>query len=239
MAAQFLPLVVNGQPNDTTCGPTCLQAVYHYYGLEIELEQLIAEVPTLDDGGTLAVLLGCHALEQGFSATVYTYNMRIFDPSWFFPQVISNLKDKLVKQVRIHRGAKRQFAASAYLRFLEAGGDIRMEDLSPELLSRHLSQNTPILTGLSSTWLYQAMREDPVTCEEDDERGAPAGHFVVVHGYDKATATVFISDPMEPNERTQCSYALPVMRFANAVLLGILTYDANLLIIHPATPHAH
>ena len=32
---------------------------------------------------TLAVLLGCHALRRGYEATIYTFNLQVFDPTWF------------------------------------------------------------------------------------------------------------------------------------------------------------
>ena len=52
-----LRLEVLPQPDNVTCGPTCLQAVYRYYGDVISLEQVIEEVTALPHGGTLAVLL--------------------------------------------------------------------------------------------------------------------------------------------------------------------------------------
>ena len=71
------------QPDDTTCGPTCLDAIYRYFGDPLPLEQVIAEVPHLKEGGTLAVWLACHALHRGYSAKIFTYNLQMFDPTWF------------------------------------------------------------------------------------------------------------------------------------------------------------
>lgn len=41
------------------------------------------ETPELEDGGTLAVLLGTQAIRRGYHAKIFTYNLRVFDPSWF------------------------------------------------------------------------------------------------------------------------------------------------------------
>src|SRR3990170_1990178 len=71
------------QPDDTTCGPTCLHAVYRYYGDDIALEDVIADVEPLESGGTLAVLLGCSALRRGYGAMIHTCNLEVFDPTWF------------------------------------------------------------------------------------------------------------------------------------------------------------
>src|SRR5690606_33790014 len=78
-----LKLEVLPQPNDTTCGPTCLHAVYRYFGEDIDLGHVIDEVPPLPGGGTLAVWLANHALQRGYDATIFTYNLQLFDPSWF------------------------------------------------------------------------------------------------------------------------------------------------------------
>ena len=58
------------QPNDTTYGPTCLQAVYQYYSDSGSVEQLAKEVETVKSGGTLAVLLARHALQRGYKAKI-------------------------------------------------------------------------------------------------------------------------------------------------------------------------
>jgi hypothetical protein len=49
---------IQRQPDDSSCGPTCLHAVYRYYGLQKPLSQLMSEVQMLREGGTLAVFLG-------------------------------------------------------------------------------------------------------------------------------------------------------------------------------------
>jgi hypothetical protein len=33
------------QPDGSTCGPTCLQAPYRFYGEELELERIVQEIP--------------------------------------------------------------------------------------------------------------------------------------------------------------------------------------------------
>src|SRR5436190_5878524 len=78
-----LPFVTLPQPNETTCGPTCAHAIYRYWGANDPLEDVIARTRTLEHGGTLAVFLACDALREGYCATIYTYNVTVFDPTWF------------------------------------------------------------------------------------------------------------------------------------------------------------
>ena len=85
------------QPDEVTCGPTSLQALYRYYKDDVPLKSVIKEVKHLKNGGTLAVMLGNHALKRGYKAQIYTYNLNIFDPSWFkHPQkkIIGFLKEQ-------------------------------------------------------------------------------------------------------------------------------------------------
>lgn len=222
---------ITRQPNLETCGPTCLHAVYSFYEDPIPLDQVIREVQSLEEGGTLAVLLASHALQRGYRAEMFTYNLRIFDPTWF-GLARSELERRLQERIQVREGKKLRLASEAYLRFLESGGTLRMEDLSPSLLRGYLDQGCPILTGLSSTYLYQAPRE--VGIHDDDIRGDPQGHFVVLAGHDRDTDRVLVADPLGGTPWVQSShYAVGLDRLINAILLGVLTYDANLLILRP------
>jgi hypothetical protein len=117
---------------------------------------------------------------------------------------------------------------------VEQGGEVLFENLTGALIRRHLLRREPILTGLSATFLYRAARVMPDTDEDDDVRGEPLGHFVVLHGYSKREKTVLVADPYEANPMALGrSYPVPMNRLINAILLGVLTYDANLLIIRP------
>ena len=125
-----------------------------------------------------------------------------------------------------------QVSSKAYNDFLLKGGRIRLEDLSPALLRRYLRRGIPILTGLSLTWLYRDPRETVHESKPDDIRGLPVGHFVVLCGYDPATRLVLIADPYEANPHADGHhYEVPLERVMCAILLGVVTYDANILII--------
>lgn len=243
---QILP-----QPDETTCGPTCLHAVYRFFGDDRPLEQVVAETPQLDDGGTLGVLLGVQALMRGYRVKIFTYNLRVFDPSWFsiparvdappyefhlgrekVPHV--NLVEKLRAQELAKDSSKLQTACRAYSNFIELGGQVRMHDLNKPLIRFYLEQSIPILTGLSSTYLYQCARERQRDMRPDDIRGTPTGHFVVLCGENRQQKLCRVADPFVPNPFTRDHYYdVRFDRLICAILLGVLTYDANLLIIEP------
>ena len=91
-----LPVEMLPQPDETTCGPTCLDAVYRYWSRQEPLPDVIARTGKLERGGTVAVFLACDALRQGFEATIYTFNLTVFDPSWFTGKV--DIAERLLLQ---------------------------------------------------------------------------------------------------------------------------------------------
>jgi hypothetical protein len=225
-----LELTVQAQADNTTCGPTCLEAVYRYFGYGVELRRLVSDVVALPGGGTLAVWLACDALRRGFAAEIYTYNLNLFDPTWFSADV--DIERKLVEQRRHKRDNKLGSATDGYLEFLKLGGTLEFRELNAKLIRRILRQELPILTGLSATYLYDCARE--INDEYDDVRGQPSGHFVVVRGYDRERREVSVADPLLNNPKFATQYYnVRIDRLIGAILLGIVTYDANLLVIYP------
>lgn len=226
------PIRILAQPDDSTCGPTALHAVYTSMGLKMPLEQVIEEVHFLEDGGTLAVFLGIHALKNGFNVRIHTYNLRVFDPSWDgLPP--DQLRKKLLAQTKFNDSKKLHATCLAYSRFIQEGGEVRFDDPSPALLQDYFDRDLPVLTGLSATYLYKSKREYSGSNGEsiyDDLRGKPMGHFVVLCGMERKQ--VMVADPYQDNPYSKdLYYHVPVGRLINAIMLGIVTYDANLLII--------
>ncbi|MGE4545363.1 MAG: hypothetical protein AB7D06_14740 [Pedobacter sp.] len=239
MKTMHLPFTILPQPDEITCGPTCLHAVYRYFDRERPLQQVIQEVPMLEGGGTLAVLLACHALQNGFRATIYSYKMQLFDPTWLLPGG-PDLRERLQAQMLFKDDPKLHAASRGYLRFLELGGQLRLEDLTLDLIRRYVKRGLPIITGLSATYLYRTPREYGPQCEFDDVRGEPSGHFVVLCGYNRDRRTIAVADPLLPNPvADKPIYEVPIERVVCAILLGVLTYDANLLIIQPRHERHH
>ncbi|HPB81665.1 MAG TPA: hypothetical protein PK200_06475 [Spirochaetota bacterium] len=221
------------QPDLTTCGPTCLHALYQYYDDDISLDRVIREVQHLEEGGTLAVFLGCHALRRGYRARIYTYNLQVFDPTWFRGKPVV-LGDKLRQQALLKKNRKISLATEGYLEFLSLGGEILFHDLTTGLIKEYLYREVPILTGLSATYLYNSMREYGPESDDDDVRGQPSGHFVVLCGYERRKKRILIADPYRPNPLSDSAlYHVGISRLLHSILLGIVTYDANLLVIQP------
>ena len=226
---QAFDLEIATQPDESSCGPTCLQAVYAFHGDDVPLEQVIGEVEKLEEGGTLSAFLGQHARRRGFRVSLRPYNLMVFDPTWSGLSQ-RELAAKLEAQAKIKREPKLQRAILAYRGFLEAGGRIVLQPLTRTLLRQFLRKGVPVIAGLSATYLFQSSRE--LGTEDDDVAGVPSGHFVVLCGYDPETRRVAVADPYGPDRHAKASrYWVDIDRLVGAILLGVLTYDANLLVL--------
>ncbi len=231
----MIKIPIAPQPDETTCGPTCLHSIYRYYQDPVDLDSVIREVLQLEEGGTFGSWLAVDALKRGYKARIYTYNLQVFDPSWFELDRVE-LRQRLEKQMAVKNDRKLHAATEAYLTFLDLGGEIRMEDLRSGILREYLKKGHPIIAGLSATFLYRSKREFGPNQDYDDIRGEPAGHFVVLYGYDRETKMVSVADPLKPNPLGKAQfYEISINRVVNAILLGIVTYDANLIIITPGS----
>ena len=224
------------QPDDVTCGPTSLHAVYQFYGEKLKLDKIIKEVKYLEEGGTLAVMLANHALARGYDAEIFVYNLHIFDPSWFKDKN-TNIKEKLQLQMKYKKSKKLKFASEAYIHYLELGGKISFHDLNVKFLRSFFEKGKPVLTGLNATYLYNCSREytdDNDHSVYDDVKGDLIGHFVVLCGYDEEKKHVIVADPYKENPVSHDNYySVRIGRLINSIMLGIASYDANLLIITP------
>ncbi len=233
----MIPIKIHTQPDDSTCGPTSLHAVYRYFKDTITLSDVIKEVPYLDEGGTLEVLLACHALKRGYKASIYTYNLHIFDPTWIG---LSNEEIilKLEQQLEFKKGSKFLRATMAYIEFLKLGGELKSRDLTKNLLIEYFERGIPLLTGLSATYLYRSAREfgnENGDSVYDDIRGYPMGHFVVLCGLGEDLKSIVVADPYQENPYFKDNYyEVKASHLINSIMLGMATFDANLLAIEPA-----
>lgn len=240
MTARRLPLDVRldvdmkAQPDETTCGPTCVDAVYKYYDDPVPLTRVVEEIHRLEHGGTIAPFLGIHALRRGYDVTLYTWDLNVFDPTWFALSPTA-IREKLLAQVRLKSNRRVVTASRAYADFVDLGGLVRFRDLTAPFLRGLIRRRLPVIAGLSSTYLHRAAREYGPNDVPDDLRGEPAGHFVVLSGYRRRDRLVRVSDPYPSNPARTPHYWVNINRLICGVLLGTLTFDANLLVISRRT----
>lgn len=221
------------QPDDVTCGPTSLHAVYSHLGYKIPLKKLISEIEFLEEGGTLGVFLGIDALKRGFKATIYSYNLKIFDPTWSKLKM-PELREKLVQLHKAKHAPKLKKAIDAYIRFIDLGGTVATADLRASMFESYFKRDIPVLCGLSATYLYRSPREYTNENDQsvfDDIHGEPMGHFVVLYGLDEKKQFM-VADPDGTNPMANGPYyKVDKFRLIHSILLGVMTYDGNILVI--------
>jgi hypothetical protein len=220
------------QPDNQTCGPTCLDMIYQHYGRPRPLEEVIGAVRRNQNGGTQAVYLGIAALRHGYRVIIYSYNLRIFDPTWS-RLAPGDLMAKLEARASLVDSARLRRTLHGYVELLGLGGRVKLRDLDRALLGGILRRGHPILAGLSATYLYGTPRE--VDDRYDDVGGDPAGHFVVISGYYPRSDRFLVRDPSRqiPFSRTG-RYTVGGDRLIASILLGDVTYDAVLVELWPA-----
>ena len=60
------------------------------------------------------------------------------------------------------------------------------------------------------------------------------GHFVVLAGFNSNRRTFLVADPYQPTPYGPSpAYWIGLERVMGSILLGIVTHDANLLVVHP------
>lgn len=234
----MINLSILSQPDDESCGPTSLHAVYKYYSLDISLETILSEVERSLSGGTLAPMLGNHAIANGFDAVIYINNLNVFDPTWFVRGKANPalLYKKLEEQMLYKLEPGIQQVSKAYLKYLSLGGQVYFKSIDIQALKHYFNQNTPIITGLNATYLYRCARERYTNGKAvfDDIQGTPCGHFVVLCGYSENHKQVVVADSHLENPLSHDNYyKVSSHRLINAIMLGVTSYDGNLLIIRP------
>ena len=82
--------------------------------------------------------------------------------------------------------------------------------------------------------MYHCIRERPGDFKPDDAAGVPVGHFVVIHGMDRTARLASIADPYRHHPYPDSHfYEVHANRLIGAIMLGIMTFDAKLLVIRP------
>jgi hypothetical protein len=226
-----VPRVV--QPDDTTCGPSCLAQVAGFFGQQHTVPALAAGLSRLHHGGTLGVFLALRAMELGFEAAVYPLGVRVFDPTWWqldAPALVDRLhrrRDTLTEPLD-------REVIDAWVRFLRAGGHLRFAELTPALLRGAIDRGHPLICGLNVTWLYRESREqDDGT--PDDVGGEQVGHFVTIAGYSGGGRRFDIRDPhWEAPYGVDGHYRVGAWQLIHAILIGDRTRDAVLVELWPA-----
>jgi hypothetical protein len=177
-----------------SCIPACLQEVFGYYGESITQEEIMktSENPKM---GMSLIEVGIFSLKHNYKPLIITNNVNIFDPTWFKLDS-TKLKLNLKKRAKFVDDLN-QFMIDKYIKFLNLGGEINFETISPALFEKYLSMEIPIIMELASTFLYKLAKSSHPGGFDDAIRGQIEGHGVVIAGFDKKDKFLII----DPNSK--------------------------------------
>ncbi|MBN1900523.1 hypothetical protein JW926_04265 [Candidatus Sumerlaeota bacterium] len=214
------------QPDDISCGLSCLKMVLDYYDQEQDMQALSEICPPLYDIGLFDSQLGKTAIDLGFDVTIYTYNYRIFHPIWNRLH-LSDLIGKLVIKQACAMTPHQALSARHYIEYLQKGGELLFYPLSKELILAHLDQEIPVIAALDMSFLYDCV------AFYDEFSEYRATHFVIIHGYDPKRNVFHVCDPWHsiPIPHENGRYAVDADRVINAIFLGQDRNDSSLIVI--------
>ena len=182
------------QVKSYSCISACSQAVFGYYGESIAQEEIM-EISENPKRGIALVEAGIFSLKRNYKPLIITNNINIFDPTWFKIDS-SKLKLNLKKRAKFVDDLN-QFMIDKYIKFLDLGGEINFETISPALLKNYLSIKVPIIMELASTFLYKLAKSSQPGGFNDAIKGQIEGHGVVIAGFDKKDKFLII----DPNSK--------------------------------------
>lgn len=195
------------QPTNETCSQASLAMLFSYYSKSYSPQDIMRIVPVNkdengDDWGTINQHLATWCLSQGYSVSMYSSDFQILDTSWMnldLEEVVEKLQS-----VKGHRNIPvlgknfSELYIQSYIDFIQAGGELHIEQFITTPLLDSLLKNGPILTCICMNPYYgngrqgdgAALRENVV----DAVDGRLYNHSVVIHGKDD-TGDYLIADP--------------------------------------------
>ena len=185
-----VPLIKQGLQN---CVQASAAQILNFYGINKSIKDIQKEVPVYisKNGKPLGTSLGhiaAYFATLGFSVTLHTVDVEIFDQSWgkiSQKKLIENLKKRrpFVKHARYDNDAL-DVIFDGYLSLLKLGGNIKLPLLNKKYIENLLA-NGPVYAVVSYNFLnsspkFSLDKHNKLT--EDSIKGEPATHAIVLAG---------------------------------------------------------
>lgn len=231
---------------DNECASACLTMVLKAYGVEVQQEEIIHQIPAeTPKWREWLYWVGVVARKYKCSAEIISMNTQILDPSWqkLSPQqLVSKLKKELmfirnIKETKQepyqyyfkeHWIELEEWEIRAALSFLRVGGIINIISTTQQVISQKLSQGHLGIASVDAAILYQSVRGIPIS---NDVCGSTWGHVVVI-APSASPFKVTVIDPADwytPKQKFFIPYGL--------LIESILRRDQNILFIKKSPPN--
>ncbi len=173
------------------CSLWCLKMVYEYHGLHREVPEILAAVQRIPTGVYIQEVAR-HAVESGFAGTLTTCDttrLPLIYERQSKEEILADLRQRLTGE---EVGEKQAAYLNGMIRFLEAGGELRLQvPTLADPIRRDLADGYPVICSIDMKALYGGKGIDAGW--PPAYRVGQVGHYVVVAGLDDETVTV--NDP--------------------------------------------
>jgi len=226
------------QPDDSSCGPTSLKMALSFFKDDKSIDEIKKHVKMFKGIGCYDSHLALGAIELGYTPIVYSFNRRIFHPSWSDLNA-DKLLEKLIEKKKKLEGEKKKpdanlsqlrkdlISIEGYIELLKKGVELHLSPLSRDLILKYLKEGLPVIVALDMSYLYSAPNFD------DEFEMEHTTHFVVIYGFDPSDNTFLIADPWYEIklDNKNGKYKRDTDIIINAILYADYCNDADLLII--------
>src|SRR3990167_3580959 len=172
------------------CGPVCLLNIYTHLQIPLPLETILKELNMTEIDTAYLPQLARHCNARKLNTVILSSNPHTISPTWkqkTKKEIINSLKEWVT-----YNNDGWLKTCLFMLFYLQEGGNIKIVDLSTDIIDTYLDQGYTLLSCLEESWLWEKRKVEGKT-EYDDIKGYTRGHFVVIYG--KEGNNYLISDP--------------------------------------------
>ncbi|MBD3280341.1 hypothetical protein GF389_02360 [Candidatus Dojkabacteria bacterium] len=174
------------------CGPLCLVNIFENLGDKALVEDIMEDLGVTENEITYLPQLALYAHKNNLKIKYLQSNPREISPNWKglesdkYLETLKKFQEEMDKESIWKKNLK------FLIEYIEAGGEIEVDDLSREKISQYLAEGYVVLAAVEQTWLW-GKRKVKGKIEYDDLKGKPSGHFVVI--YKEDGDDFLVSDP--------------------------------------------
>ena len=195
------------QPTNTSCGPTAATILLSHYGKKISAEDAIKNIPVIrdeagNDMGTAGQHIASWLVSLGYNVHLYSADFQTLDYSWrgldknTLVERLAEIKD--TRTIPALGKEWSQIYVEGYKDYLNAGGNLHIEQYISSKLLDELLEDGPIMTTVNFNLLFGYGRTKTVghlKTESDPMKGSLMNHFNVLIG--EENDRYIISDPWQ------------------------------------------
>lgn len=205
------------QKDDNNCGPSTLEMVYRFKGIDRNVSQILKDFHFGPKGElTYPPQLARDLQRNGLKTNLLISSPSVISPAWAQwnkDQLIDALKD----WVTLNPKHEKHVLGLHTLFYLQEGGEITLNSYSSEDWRQMLDKESLLVVGVDEVWLW-GHRFKEYEAEIDNYKGKTEGHFVLVTGHTDNKFSVLDSYPTNLEDR-HGQYEVEQNQLVNASLL--------------------